>query len=92
MKHLLVKSLLLLLPLALTPLWGYLLTEGIINLGGGEKDLLVLIPYVLWCLLYLVAGFFLRKHSTRKMLFLALLYSFSIILVIWLGVLEYSHA
>ena len=42
------------LPLALTPLWGYLIADGYLNFGGGEKDLLLLIPWILWSLLYLV--------------------------------------
>ena len=91
MKVFLGKTLILILPLLLTPLWGHLLASGIVNLGGGEKDLLVLIPYVFWCLLFLVAGFFFRKHSIHKMVALSLLYSLSILLLVWLGVLAYSH-
>jgi hypothetical protein len=25
-------------PLSMTPLWGYLIAEGYLNFGGGEKD------------------------------------------------------
>ena len=27
--------------------------EGYVNFGGGEKDLLILIPWILWSLIYL---------------------------------------
>jgi hypothetical protein len=43
-----------LFPLALTPLWGYLIAESYLNFGAGEKDLVLLVPWILWSLLYLV--------------------------------------
>jgi hypothetical protein len=32
------------MPVLLTPVWGYLIADGYINFGGGEKDLLLGIP------------------------------------------------
>jgi hypothetical protein len=43
-----------LLPLTLTPLWGLLISEGYLNLGGGCKDIILLIPWLLWSLVYSV--------------------------------------
>lgn len=40
--------------LALTPLLGFFIADGYLNCGGGEKDLLLFIPWILWSLLYLI--------------------------------------
>jgi hypothetical protein len=42
------------LPLAFTPVWGFLIADGYLNFGGGEKDLLLLFPWLIWSLIYLV--------------------------------------
>jgi hypothetical protein len=61
-----------LVPLALTPVFAYLLSHGDINLGGGEKDVIVLIPWLLWSLVFAVSSWLLwwRGHdlwaSTRR--------------------------
>ena len=38
----------------LTPILGYLIAEGHLNFGGGEKDLFLLIPWVIWAFIYLL--------------------------------------
>ena len=40
------------LPLALTPVLFFALAEGWVNLGGGEKDILMLVPWLLWSLIF----------------------------------------
>ena len=57
-----------LLPLQMTPLLGYLLAEGFLDFGGGEKDLILLIPWIAWSLLYTVvfAVGWLRGLPTRR--------------------------
>jgi hypothetical protein len=45
-----------LLPLAITPLLLFGIAEGYLNLGGGEKDLLLLLPWTLWSLVFAVAA------------------------------------
>lgn len=47
-----VRLTLSLLPLALTPAMAFLLSEGYVNMGGGCKDILLLLPWMLWALLY----------------------------------------
>lgn len=44
-----------LLPLALTPLWALAIGEGMVDLGGGDKDVFWLLPWTLWSLVFLVA-------------------------------------
>jgi len=38
------RLILSIVPLALTPLLGFLIAEGYLNFGGGEKDLFLLVP------------------------------------------------
>ena len=57
------KLILCLVPLALTPLWLFLISESYLNFGGGDKDVVLLIPWVLWATLYLV--FFVVAWSRR---------------------------
>jgi hypothetical protein len=45
-----------LLPLALTPALLSLLAEGHLSLGAGEKDLVVLFPWILWSFLFAVSS------------------------------------
>ncbi len=52
MLRFLTKIAVCLLPLALTPLWGFLISEGYLNFGGGCKDIILLIPWLLWSLFY----------------------------------------
>ena len=45
-----------LLPLAVTPIWIFLIAEGSLNFGGGEKDLFLVIPWLVWSALFLAIG------------------------------------
>ena len=92
MQKVFIKIIILIIPLLVTPLWAFLLAEGIINLGGGEKDLLVLIPYLFWSLLYLISGVIFWKHSMRRMIISSILYSLVIMLTLWLALLVYSFS
>jgi hypothetical protein len=38
----------------LTPIWAYLISDGYLDFGGGEKDLFLLIPWIVWSLIYLL--------------------------------------
>lgn len=91
LKHRIIKICLLILPMCLTPVWGYFLATGTINLGGGDKDILVLIPYLLWSILYLASGLFFLKCSIRRMAGEALLYSLGIMLALWVAVFIYDQ-
>lgn len=73
MGHILLHLALSILPLALTPLLGFLIADGYLNFGGGEKDLLLLIPWILWSLLYLI--FFLASWWRKTCITRGLAYS-----------------
>ena len=55
-------------PLAVTPLLGSLIAAGHLNFGGGEKDILLLIPWLVWSAVYFVLFliFWRRKFSIQK--------------------------
>jgi hypothetical protein len=54
--HVALRLLLALFPLLLTPALGFLLAESYLDLGGGEKDILWVLPWALWSLLYAVSS------------------------------------
>jgi len=62
------RLILSIVPLALTPLLGFFIAEGYLNFGGGEKDLFLLIPWMVWSLVYFVLFLILwrRKFSITK--------------------------
>jgi hypothetical protein len=54
MIHLILRLGVSLLPLGLTPLLVLFIGEGYLNFGGGCKDVFLLIPWVVWSLLFLI--------------------------------------
>jgi hypothetical protein len=92
MRARLVKLLIAFIPLLLTPLLGLLIAEGLLNLGGGEKDLLLLIPWLLWSLLFLVAYLFFwwRGLTVGKSSAYALLVPTLLLLVAWITLYLFS--
>ncbi len=65
---LILRLILSIVPLAVTPLLGFLIADGYLNFGGGEKDLLLLIPWMVWSVAYFVLFliFWRRKLSLQK--------------------------
>ena len=51
------------LPLAITPALLQLLASGALDLGGGEKDLVWILPWFLWSLLYAISSFVLWRRG-----------------------------
>jgi len=54
MIHIILRLGLSLLPLGLSPLLILLIGEGYLNFGGGCKDVIMIIPWVVWSLLFLI--------------------------------------
>ena len=50
-------------PLLLTPLLGFLLAEGVLNLGGGEKDVIWVFFWGAWSMLFAIASMVLIWRS-----------------------------
>lgn len=57
----------------LTPVWGYLIADGYLNFGGGEKDLFLLIPWITWAFIYFLI--FVIAWIKRKTIKVIVLYS-----------------
>jgi hypothetical protein len=52
-------------PLALTPLLAFLISEDYLSFGGGCKDIILLIPWLVWSAAYVLIfiGLWIKKHS-----------------------------
>jgi heme O synthase-like polyprenyltransferase len=86
------KLLVLITPLLLTPAFLFLIAEGILSFGAGEKDLVLVIPWFVWSVLFLIAGLTLWKKnlSNRHWLTKSFFYSLVVLMGIWLSLLVYS--
>ncbi|HLD46429.1 MAG TPA: hypothetical protein VJA64_01300 [Desulfobaccales bacterium] len=63
MMRIVLRLTLSLLPLGLTPLLLHLIGYGYLNFGGGCKDVVMIIPWMIWSLLYLIISIVgWRKH------------------------------
>ena len=69
-----IRILLALLPLFLTPALGFLLAGGYLNLGGGEKDIILVLPWAFCSLVYGVSCFFLwyRRRPLGRATFVSI--------------------
>lgn len=52
-----------LLPLALVPVLVHLIASGRLDLGGGEKDLVWVLPWLLWSLLFAASSLVLWRRG-----------------------------
>jgi hypothetical protein len=75
-----------LLPMLLTPIWGYLIADGYLNFGGGEKDLFLLIPWILWAFMYLLVFLitWIRRKTTKAMVLFSVGVATGIVTLTWL--------
>lgn len=53
------RIVLALTPLLLAPVLVQLLAGGQLNFGGGEKDVILVVPWLLWSFVYALSSFFL---------------------------------
>jgi hypothetical protein len=72
-------------PLLFTPALVYLFAEGILNAGGGEKDLVLVVPYLLWATIFLVTAvaLILKRWQFGEWMKRSLIISFSSMLSLW---------
>jgi hypothetical protein len=87
-----VKLALCLLPLAISPALFFLIAEGHLNFGGGEKDILLLVPWLIWSLIYAIVFGILwaRGWPARRSVAYAASLATALILVAWLALFAYS--
>jgi len=92
MRNIALRITLCILPLALTPLWAFLISDGYLNFGGGEKDLLLLIPWLIWSVIYMIIFVvsWIKKLSIKKGLTHSAGSSTVILVLIWLVMFAWS--
>lgn len=82
-----------LLPMLLIPVLGYLISDGYLDFGCGEKDLLLLIPWIFWSFIYL--AIFIVVWIKRKKLKVILVYaagvSTGILALAWVVLFAWSN-
>jgi len=56
------------IPVLLAPALLFMLAEGWVDAGGGEKDILLVIPYFIWALMFFLIALFLiiRRWPLRR--------------------------
>ena len=79
-------------PLVITPLIGLALAEGIINLGGGEKDIFWAFVLAIWSAFFAVTAFVLihRKWQVKRWALRATIVATLTMLALWLLVFTVS--
>lgn len=87
-----LRILILFLPISITPLLGLLIAGAYLNFGGGEKDLLLLIPWILWSVIFIISGLWMWRTQplTKNWLIKSLKVSVLVTLVLWLCLFVYS--
>ncbi len=68
-------------PLIIFPAFLYLTVQGNIDLGGGEKDIVIAIPLLAFTLIYLVSYIFLIKKKKRTFIVVMLSAGISLLLL-----------
>ena len=86
------KLVLCLGPLAVSPLLLFLIADGYLNFGGGEKDIILMLPWVLWSLAYgiVFAVCWARKLPLRRVLSYAAGGATGLVIVAWAGLLVWT--
>lgn len=60
-----IQAIVATVPLLLTPVLFYALAEGILNLGGGEKDIIWVFPWLIWSTIFAISSYvFIFKNYT----------------------------
>ena len=79
-------------PLALSPLLLFLIADGYLNFGGGEKDIILMLPWAFWSLVYAIvfAVGWARKLPLRRVLSYAAGSATVLVVVAWAGLLLWT--
>jgi hypothetical protein len=79
------RAISLLWPLPLVPVTGFAITEGWLNLGGGEKDIILVLPLAAFAIVYLFAALLLwvLRVAPAAAALRATLAAFLFLLVMW---------
>jgi hypothetical protein len=85
MKAVMLRVLLAIAPFAFTGLFGWLTMEGHLNFGGGEKDIFLLIPLLLWSLVWFISVLVLwwRRSPVGRSLKLSGAFATAFVVIAW---------
>ncbi len=74
------------LPLALTPAVLLLLASELIDAGGGEKDIILTLPYFVWALIFFICALALivKRWALSDWLRRSLAVSITVMLFLWM--------
>jgi len=74
------------LPLMLTPVLGWAINAGHLNFGGGEKDIILLVPWLLWSTIFAVGALvcWRRRVPLGRSLLWAAAWATGGLLLLWL--------
>ena len=81
-----VQAIVATLPLLLTPVLFYVLAEGVLNLGGGEKDIILVLPWLVWSTIFAICSyvFILKSYTVLNWVCYSFAISISILLALFI--------
>jgi len=79
-------------PLAVTPLLVLLIAEGYLNFGGGEKDLILALPWIIWSLAYAIvfAACWARRLPLRRTLYYSAGGAAGLVVMAWVSLFAWT--
>jgi hypothetical protein len=65
--------------------------EGYLSFGGGEKDIFLSVPLLLWSLIFLVSSLIAwwRKSTLRRAAAISAIVATAVVVLIWVSLLAY---
>ena len=80
-------------PAGRAALFAWLVTEGHVSFGGGDKDVLLVFPVMAWALIYLVASSVLwaRHARIKRMASVGAMVATSVLGVAWAGLFAIAY-
>jgi len=85
-----LQVILALIPLLLTPALVYLLAEGVLDFGGGEKDIILALPWLIWSMVFAISSLVLIYHRWRVTRWVRRAVLIATFVLIGLGVFAYA--
>lgn len=76
-------------PLCLSPILFFATAEGWLNFGGGEKDLLLILPYLIWALVFFLTALILIIKHKPVHYWLYRAFTVALLVIIVLAVIAY---
>ena len=85
-----LQIILALIPFLLTPALIYGLAEGVLNFGGGEKDIILALPWLIWSVLFAICSFVLIYHRWGTARWILRSAVIATMVLVGLGVIAYA--